>query len=401
MNRIYKYNSNADGFYEPNGGTYLQQITAKDLYIQNIVVSENVNDIESFQITFPNIFKFYDNDAVKSSDKRFSDWTNNKFSLWQTQLNFATFCSTSACGISPEHLNSKYPLAKSVYRFHAYYHIRRIMKILEVTLPDQDGFNQYDSSFNNEKYLRLCQEYGVDKHFKNWKNQYYFSTYQSKVPEWGGTPGLRTFTNDSFSRWIIEKSSGLSTSGVEKLSESVRDYAYLILTSQASVRSTIIGKTGPALDAQLTFRNNFEDIINRRVNIAEDIKRFQNTLQYARSKVDYVVGENVYMLPSDMELQIGSVTNYNNKILVSASNFGMGSNLKVNLIKNKTDPKPDKSKTDKGVTPSHKTDTDTDGTKPDTGKTKPVVPTDEITHEEEKVALILFITTIFSVWWYL
>ena len=39
-----------------------------------------------------------------------------------------------------------------------------------------------------------------------------------------------------------------------------------------------------------------------------------------------------------------------------------------------------------------------------TGKsdnTKPVVPTDEITHEEEKVALILFITTIFSVWWYL
>ena len=268
------------------------------------------------------------------------------------------------------------------------------MKILEVTLPNQDGFNQYDSPFNNEKYLRLCQEYGVDKNFKNWRNQYYFSTYQSKVPEWGGTHGLRTFTNDSFSRWIIEESNGLTTSGVEKLSESVRDYAYLILTSQASIRSTIIGKTGPALDAQLTFRNNFENIVNRRVDIAEDVKRFQNTLQYARSKVDYVVGENVYMLPSDMELQIGSVTNYNNKILVSASNFDMGSNLKVNSIKNKTNPKPDTSKTD-----NTKPDT-----KPNTSKTdntKPVVPTDEITHEEEKAALILGITTIFSVWWYL
>ena len=237
--------------------------------------------------------------------------------LWQSQLNFATFCATSACGISPEHLNSKYTLAKSVYRFHVYYHIRRILKILEVTLPNQDDFNQYDSPFNKEKYLHLCQEYGVDNHFKNWRNEYYFSTYQSKRPEWNNTAGPSYFTNDSFSRWSIEKSNGLTTAGVKNLSESVRDYAYLILSSQASVRSSIIGKTGPAFDAQSAFRNNFENIINRRADIAEDIQRFQKTLQYARSKVDYVVGEKVYMLRSDMNLQIGSVNNYNNKILVS------------------------------------------------------------------------------------
>ena len=68
MNRNYKYNPNADGFYEPNGGKYLQQITAMDLYIQNVVVSENGNDIESFQITLPNVFKFYKNGAIKDSD---------------------------------------------------------------------------------------------------------------------------------------------------------------------------------------------------------------------------------------------------------------------------------------------------------------------------------------------
>ena len=93
--------------------------------------------------------------------------------------------------------------------------------------------------------------------------------------------------------------------GTSKVSESVRDYAYLILTSQASTRSSIIGNTGPSLDAQEAFKNNFENIINRRVDIMEDIQRFQKTLQYARSKVDYVVGENIYMLPSDMILQIG------------------------------------------------------------------------------------------------
>ena len=39
MDRIYKYNSDAS--YKPNGGTYLQLITAKDLYIQNVTVAEH------------------------------------------------------------------------------------------------------------------------------------------------------------------------------------------------------------------------------------------------------------------------------------------------------------------------------------------------------------------------
>ena len=37
------------------------------------------------------------------------------------------------------------------------------------------------------------------------------------------------------------------------------------------------------------------------------------------------------MLPSDMNLQIGKIENYNNKILVSSSNFNIGTNLMVNL----------------------------------------------------------------------
>ena len=39
MDRTYKYNP--DAIYKPNGGTYLQLITAKDLYIQNITVAEH------------------------------------------------------------------------------------------------------------------------------------------------------------------------------------------------------------------------------------------------------------------------------------------------------------------------------------------------------------------------
>ena len=68
----------------------------------------------------------------------------------------------------------------------------------------------------------------------------------------------------------------------------------------------------------------FENIISRRVDIPEDIQRFQKILQCARSKVEYVIGEFIYMLPSDMNLRTGKIKNYNNKILVSSSSFNIG-----------------------------------------------------------------------------
>ena len=104
--------------------------------------------------------------------------------------------------------------------------------------------------------------------------------------------------------WTIEGSVGFTDVGLYKISESVRAYAYLILSSQASARSSIIENTASALTAQSAFLNNFEDIVNRRVDIRKDIKHYQDTLSYASSKVDYSVWENIYMLPSDMNLKI-------------------------------------------------------------------------------------------------
>ena len=53
-------------------------------------------------------------------------------------------------------------------------------------------------------------------------------------------------------------------------------------------------------------------------------------MQYARSKVDYVIGGFIYMLPSDMNLPIGNVRNYNNKLLISSPSFKIGTNVKIN-----------------------------------------------------------------------
>ena len=137
---------------------------------------------------------------------------------------------------------------------------------------------------------------------------------------------------DSFSKWIIEKSDGLTMLGLQKISETVRDYAYLILTSQTSMRSAIIGHEARNLDAQRVFKNTSKSILSRRVDIPEDIQRFQKTLQYAGSKVDYMIGEFIYMLPSDMNLRIGKVKNYNNIILISSPSFKIGTNVKINRM---------------------------------------------------------------------
>ena len=407
MDRIYKYNSSAS--YEPNGGTYLQLITAKDLYIQNVTVAENDGHSDSFQVKFPNVFTNYPLGATRVEDQKFKDWDHYKFTIWQSQLNFAVFCASSACGVSVEHLNAKEPMIRSIYRFHVYYHIRRILKILEIPLPYENSFNQYNNPYSHEKFIGICSEYGVSNDLTKWRNQKYFSTWQSRAWE-TNKPGMSYINESSFSRWIIEKSDGLTTLGIQKLSESVRDYAYLILTSQTSTRGPIVGHEARNLDAQRTFLNTFKNIVNRRVNIPEDIRRFQKTLQYARSKVDYVVAEYVYMIPCDMNLRIGKVKNYNNKIMVSKPGFNLGTNLKINLdgddtkvvktdklgVKHKLGIKPnkgDKQDVKPVIKPNKEHKQDVKPNRPDIkqnieiSRSKP--DTNEITYEEEKVALVL------------
>ena len=107
-----------------------------------------------------------------------------------------------------------------------------------------------------------------------WRNQKYFSTWKSRAWE-TGRPGMSYMNVNSFSRWIIEKLDSITKPGIEKLSESVRDYAYLILTSQTSTRFQIIGFGASEFDGQRTFLNTFENIVVRRVNIPEDKLRFQ------------------------------------------------------------------------------------------------------------------------------
>ena len=128
-------------------------------------------------------------------------------------------------------------------------------------------------------------------------------------------------------------------------------------------------------------------------------------MQYARSKVDYVINEFICMLPSDMNLRIGKVKNYNNKILISSPIFKIGTNLKINLdVKSKevemVKTEPDvklKVITKPNIEPNEKHKQDV---KPDIKSNKELKhATNKFTYDEENVALVLGTTAVFTVLW--
>ena len=187
-------------------------------------------------------------------------------------------------------------------------------------MPHETGFNAADNSYTESELLKICEDYRVPNDPMRYRDEKFYWTSQRGVHWPDDYIGL-----DSMTWWIIEKSVGFTDVGLLRICESVRAYAFLILSSQASARSSIIGNSASSLTAQSALLNNFENVVNCRVEICEDVKRYQETLSYPSSKVDYSVGENLFMLPTNMELRIRSGTvRYNNKILVSDGKFNLG-----------------------------------------------------------------------------
>ena len=109
----------------------------------------------------------------------------------------------------------------------------------------------------------------------------------------------------------------------------MRTYVYLVLTSQVQARSSTVGNSAPAVDAQQVFKSTFKTLINEDYSMAIDTERYQGVLEHALSKVDFSVGIGIYMLPSDLNLNIGKTKGYENKILVSNTCMKIGSNREI------------------------------------------------------------------------
>ena len=72
--------------------------------------------------------------------------------------------------------------------------------------------------------------------------------------------------------------------------------------------------------------NSFEELLKSDYSIAGDITRYQGVLEHAMSKEDFSVGGGIYMLPSNMNLNINKTQGFNNNILIAESSYKLGLN---------------------------------------------------------------------------
>ena len=103
----------------------------------------------------------------------------------------------------------------------------------------------------------------------------------------------------------------------------------MVLTSQVQAKSNTVRNSAPAVDAKKVFKSTLKALINEDYSIGIDIERYQGVLEHALSKVDFSVGIGIYMLLSNLNLNIGKSKGYNNKISVSSKDMEIGSNRDV------------------------------------------------------------------------
>ena len=337
----FKFNPNAS--YKSGASYSLKKINLvkQDIY---------VNRYKSFPVSFPDIFQNYQNPTLHANAP-WNTWKNSSFDWWQCQLNFAVWCATAGCGVSYEdHLKDTSTLTNTVYIFHVYYCTARIIKELQSPLPTDASFCYYKNQYNKAAYQKLCTEFSVSPS-TDWRQKLEYgcqglgqwSTYfkpdgtyrhqhEDKGPFFSPLDAI-THGRDISNAWttfMLDKSNGFTHAGLVRINESIRMFVWALLGAQSQTRVEIL-KVGTGFDAQKQFLVNIQKAINSPIDLPTQISKYENVLKYARSKVDYSYGVGLYMSPSDMILQIGTVVGYNNEIVIATENQTLGFNSDVNV----------------------------------------------------------------------
>lgn len=363
---------------------------AAALKSQKVYVSDKDSFIAPrFDLTQSYVLPYISNNAVVDA------WHSNPMQFWQNQLQFALWCATAGCGVSVrDHIlpsDEKTvilpPLGRSVFQFHVYYQTRAILAELGCPLPTHEHWNAFDNTIDRFAFQKICGEFGVDpnqaaatchlsvKHTSSGglgrvynyatnlgyicaANDFDASTMSFSIPNTTNNTLKVDYiaqegVENGFAWCMLDRSVGFTREGVVRINESIRAYAWGILGAQDQTRTSILG-VGRAFDAQKQFAANVEPKIYVADNspasikayqevvqynksklgegdLSTSIEQYQTVLPYAKSKLDYVLGGGLYMVPSDMNLRIGTYEGYNNEIQVADDDaMNLGTNHNVN-----------------------------------------------------------------------
>ena len=259
---------NGEARYTPG----VQSDTAEHMptvVLSPVRVSVTPESHQWFQVEYLNVFEKYRMPHVREAGIR--AWNSTPMNFWQNQPNFAVWCATTGCGVSyNDHLIAHDNLAHSLYHFHVYYQIRRILAEIQAPLPQDEAWDALNNPYDHRAYERICSEFGVSPN-SNWRRRgksnglgrvYIYVTNSGYHPmgrSSGGEydPKSMSFTekttndilhiefiqqddeyaNVAWTQFILYRSQGFTRSGVERLNDSIRTYVWAILGSQAQVGS--------------------------------------------------------------------------------------------------------------------------------------------------------------------
>jgi hypothetical protein len=325
----------------------LSNITKLKIYVDenDFFEARNINVFTHYTLTFFNA-------------NLISKWLSKcDMTFYQNQLNFAVWCATSGCGVAVKHLTHNENLISSVFRFHVYYQTRKILEEMSCPIPDDPIFSTTDNHINMLKYQKLCNEFNIspsaDFRFKGGENgglgtMYNYATHlgyrrvswRQYNPKTCGF--IQNSTNevlkidyvkqdaatDGWKQFILEDSEGFTRAGAIRIDDSIRNYVHCVLGSQAQTRSSIL----KSLETQQYFTDLLEQNVKSMFSIPESITKYQDAISKTNSRIDYVVAQGLYMIPSDLVLKVGTLVGYNNNIVIASTNMKLGHNDRINQV---------------------------------------------------------------------
>ena len=59
-----------------------------------------------------------------------------------------------------------------------YYHVRQVLKRLQVPLPPKASFNAAENPYTNEEFFKICEDYSVSHDPMRYKDEKFYWAYQ-------------------------------------------------------------------------------------------------------------------------------------------------------------------------------------------------------------------------------
>ena len=129
--------------------------------------------------------------------------------------------------------------------------------------------------------------------------------------------------------FVPDRASGFTPAGLGRIDRSIEAFGYCILGAQANARSSIIGNTGTAVNAQTDFLVLVDDAI-KTLTVSNEPAKYQNVIEKTKVRLNLVVGRGTLLMPARMIINTESVVGYNNNLKRATNDMKLGVNNQVN-----------------------------------------------------------------------